>query len=68
MATVLVAILVFGLVGLAVWYIIRGMVRHDGSVSCSCGGGCSGCSSCSCGCDCASCSAPCGKGAEKTKR
>ncbi len=66
MATVLVAILVFGIVGLAVWYIIRGFVRHDGSVSCSCGGGCSECASCEC--DCASCKAPCGKGKKETEQ
>ncbi len=55
MATVIIAIIVFALVGLAVWYIIRSHVRHTGS----CSGSCSGCSACKepdSGSSCDSCS------------
>ena len=45
MATVIAALIVFGGVGLAVWYIIDDKIHHKGKISCSgnCGGGCSHC-------------------------
>ncbi|MCD8148983.1 MAG: FeoB-associated Cys-rich membrane protein [Clostridiales bacterium] len=57
MATVIVAIIVFGIVGLDVWYLLDDKIHHKGKVSCSgnclegcsgCGGGCSGCKSDGC--------------------
>ncbi len=63
MATVIIAIIVFGLVGLDIWYIVRNLVRHNGKLGCDgyCGGGCSECGGCSGNCaggtDCAGCSA-----------
>ncbi len=68
MATVIIAIIVFAIVGLDVWYIIRSHVRHTGS--CSCGGSCGGCSACkeSDGCSsCDSCSS-CSNGTRATKK
>ena len=47
LATIIVAVLMFGAVGLAVYKMIRD--KREGKHSCSCGG-CSGCSGCSCGC------------------
>ena len=41
LATIIVAIVVFGVWGLAVWYLVRS--RKTGKGGCSCGGGCSGC-------------------------
>ncbi len=55
MATVIVAIIVFGIVGLDVWYLLDDKIHHKGKVSCSgnclegcsgCGGGCSNCKVC----------------------
>ncbi len=60
MGTVIIAIIVFGLVGLAVWAIIRSHVRHTGSLGCSCGMDCCG--------DCAACGAPCEKAEENTEK
>lgn len=50
LATAVVAVLVFGALGLAVYKMIRD--KREGRHSCSCGGcsGCSGCSSCSGSC------------------
>ncbi len=50
LATAVVAVLVFGALGLAVYKMIRD--KLEGRHSCSCGGcsGCSGCSSCSGSC------------------
>ncbi len=65
MATVVIAVIVFGIVGLDVWFLIRNLVRHTGKLGC---GGCSGCASgsagggCSeCGGSCSQCSVNCGK-------
>ncbi len=68
MATVIIAIVVFGLIGLDVWYIVRNTVNHTGKLGCA---GCAGCSECagydkkkghSGGCDgrCGECTHPCG--------
>ena len=48
LATIIVAVLVFGAVGLAVYKMIRD--KQEGKHSCSCGGSCSGCAGCSGGC------------------
>lgn len=48
LATIIVAVLVFGAVGLAVYKMIRD--KREGKHSCSCGGSCSGCAGCSGGC------------------
>ena len=45
LATIIVAVLVFGAVGLAVYKMIRD--KREGKHSCSCGGSCGGCSGCS---------------------
>lgn len=45
LATIIVAVLVFGTVGLAVYKMIRD--KREGKHSCSCGGSCGGCSGCS---------------------
>ncbi len=52
MATIIIAVIVFGIVGLDVWYIIRDKVQHRGKL------GCGGCQNCSGGCSgsCAHCS------------
>ena len=51
MATVIVAIIVFGIVGLDVWYLLDDRIRHKGKTGCGgCGGSCSGCSG-----DCSGC-------------
>lgn len=51
MATVIAAVIVFGGVGLAVWYLIDDKIHHKGKISCSggcshCSGGCNGCGGC----------------------
>lgn len=48
LATIIVALLVFGGVGLAVYKMIRN--KREGKHSCSCGGSCGGCTGCSGGC------------------
>lgn len=48
MATIIAAILVFGGVALAVWYMIDDKIHHKGKTGCSCGGSCSHCGG---GCD-----------------
>ncbi|MCC8081178.1 MAG: FeoB-associated Cys-rich membrane protein [Lachnospiraceae bacterium] len=51
MATVIVAIIVFGIVGLDVWYLLDDRIHHKGKTGCSgCSGNCSGC-----GGDCSGC-------------
>ena len=45
LATAVVAVLVFGALGLAVYKMIRD--KREGRHSCSCGGNCGGCSGCS---------------------
>ena len=45
MATVIAALIVFGGVGLAVWYIIDDKIHHKGKISCS-----GNCGSCKKGC------------------
>ncbi len=44
MATVIAAIIVFGIVGLDVFYLVR--QRMQGKSSCSCGDTCGGCAGC----------------------
>lgn len=51
MATVIVAIIVFGIVGLDVWYLLDDRIRRRGRTGCggscgSCGGECGGCGGC----------------------
>lgn len=48
LATIIVALLVFGGVGLAVYKMIRD--KREGKHSCSCGGSCGGCTGCAGGC------------------
>lgn len=57
MATVIAAIIVFGIVGLDVYYLIS--QRVQGKSSCSCGGGCGGCSHCGGDSGCSSCGGGC---------
>ncbi|MCC8028471.1 MAG: FeoB-associated Cys-rich membrane protein [Lachnospiraceae bacterium] len=51
MSTVIISIIVFGIVGLDVWYLVHDRIRRKGKTGC---GGCSGCCS-GCGSGCSGC-------------
>ncbi len=67
MATVIIAVIVFGLVGVDVAYLIYNLVHHTGKFGCSGCSGCSGCNGCAseCGGNCSECSSACGKGSHE---
>ncbi len=60
MATVIIAVIVFGLVGVDVVYLVWNLAHHTGKFGCS---DCSGCTGCTSGCSgsCSECSFDCGK-------
>ncbi len=72
MATVIIAIIVFGIVGADVAYLLYNLVHHTGKFGCSSGGFCSGCEGCSacggssaCSGNCSECSSGCASGDQK---